>query len=95
MEMASEFNCGNEDTPQNSVSLMNIILRKYRTPNVPVAKFSITNSQFLYYNLILAMLQPLLLLENVSDSKSLSLLTIPLCLLLRNNSNIRRKLNIM
>ena len=26
--MASEFDCGNEDTPQNSVNLMNI-LREY------------------------------------------------------------------
>ena len=71
MKMASEYDCGNEDTPQNSVSLMNIILKKYRTPNVPLVKFSITKSQFLHYNLILAMLQPLLLLENVSDPKSL------------------------
>ena len=28
MKMASEFDCGNEDTPQNSVNLMNI-LREY------------------------------------------------------------------
>ena len=28
MKMASEFDCGNEDTPQNSVGLMNI-LREY------------------------------------------------------------------
>ena len=68
--MASEYDCGNEDAPQNSVNLMNIILRKYRTPNVPVVKFSITKSQFLHYNLILGMLQPLLLLENLSDAKS-------------------------
>ena len=69
-DMASEYDCGNEDTPQNSVSLMNVILGKYRTPNVPAVKFLITKSQFLHYNLILAMLQPLLLLKNVSDTKS-------------------------
>ena len=28
MKMASEFDCGNEDIPQNSVNLMNI-LREY------------------------------------------------------------------
>ena len=28
MKMASEYDCGNEDTPQNSVNLMNI-LREY------------------------------------------------------------------
>ena len=70
MKMASEYDCGNEDTPQNSLSLMNVILGKYRSPNVPVVKFSITKSQFLHYNLILAMLQPLLLLKILSDRKS-------------------------
>ena len=29
MKMASEHDCGNEDTPQNSVNLMNIS-REYR-----------------------------------------------------------------
>ena len=30
MKMASEYDCGNEDTPQNSVNLMNIV-REYPT----------------------------------------------------------------
>ena len=39
---------------------------------MPIVKFLITKSQFLQYNLILAKLQPLLLLENVSDSESVT-----------------------
>ena len=33
MKMASEYDCGNEDTPQNRVNLMNIanIVREYPT----------------------------------------------------------------
>ena len=30
MKMASKYDCGNEDTPQNSVNLMNVI-REYPT----------------------------------------------------------------
>ena len=70
MKMASEHDCGNEDTPQNSVNLMNIVREPPNIHTRSVVKFLITKSQFLQYNLILAMLQLLLLLENVSDPES-------------------------
>ena len=49
--------------------------KETRPPNIPlqnVVKFLIKKSQFLQYNLILAMLQPLLLLENVLDPESVT-----------------------
>ena len=50
--------CGNQDTPQNSVNLMNIV--RDTPPNIPVVKFLITKSQFLQYVILLLLLRPFL-----------------------------------
>ena len=76
MKTASEYDCGNEDTPQNSMNLMNIV-REYPTKYTCSIKFFMTKSQFLQYNLILTMLQPLLLLKNVLDLESVTSLDTP------------------
>ena len=55
MKMSSEYDCGNEDNPQNSVNLMNIVGEYPAKYTSPVVKFLITKSQFLQYNLILAL----------------------------------------